>query len=183
MPDDGPPPTARAARVGEGARDSGFARFEPGDVSTEHHGRNRWCSVKEVRAADGAPGGRHRGVTRPAGTTAPAAVAKGPAPDPRASADRLPVLRPGGDGFTASGLAERDPQHAAARAVAAPDAPEAPARRGGVPRGGRDRGERSRPRGPGGPPPGPEPPGSGVPEPGARRLAVPDVSRSARRTP
>ncbi len=52
--DDGVRISVRAPWAGEGVRDFGFVRFEPGDVFTEHYWRDRWYSVKEVRAGDGA---------------------------------------------------------------------------------------------------------------------------------
>ncbi|MCQ0022131.1 DUF402 domain-containing protein, partial [Streptomyces somaliensis DSM 40738] len=131
--DDGTLLTVRAAWAGEGVRDFGFVRFEPGDVFTEHYGRDRWYSVKEVRAADGTPKGWYCDITRPAGVGDSEVVVEDLDLDLWVSADRRLVLRLDEDEFAASGLAERDPC-AAARAVAALDALEALARRGGGPR-------------------------------------------------
>ncbi|MFD4610738.1 DUF402 domain-containing protein [Streptomyces sp. NPDC058440] len=64
--DDGTRVTVRAGWAGEGVRDFGFVRFEPGDVFTEHYWRDRWYSVKEVRTAGGALKGWYCDVTRPA---------------------------------------------------------------------------------------------------------------------
>ncbi|MDT9686178.1 DUF402 domain-containing protein [Streptomyces sp. TRM76323] len=127
--DDGAVLTVRAAWAGEGVRDFGFVRFEPGDVFTEHYGRDRWYSVKEVRAADGTPKGWYCDITRPARITAAEVVVEDLDLDLWVSADRRLVLRLDEDEFAASGLAARDP-HAAARAVEALDALEALARQG-----------------------------------------------------
>ncbi|MCQ0000017.1 MULTISPECIES: DUF402 domain-containing protein [Streptomyces] len=131
--DDGAVLTVRAAWAGEGARDFGFVRFEPGDVFTEHYGRDLWYSVKEVRAGDGTLKGWYCDVTRPAEVADARVVVEDLDLDLWVSADRSLVLRLDEDEFAASGLAERDPR-AAARAVAALDALEALARRGGGPR-------------------------------------------------
>ncbi|MFV2121821.1 DUF402 domain-containing protein [Streptomyces sp. Act-28] len=128
--DDGTLLTVRAAWAGAGTRDFGFVRFEPGDVFTEHYGRDRWYSVKEVRTADGALKGWYCDVTRPARVTTAEVVVEDLDLDLWVSADRRLVLRLDEDEFAASGLAERDPE-AAARAVEALDALEALARQGG----------------------------------------------------
>ena len=52
--DDGTHIAVRAPWAGEGVRDFGFVRFEPGDVFTEYYWRDRWYAVKEVRSAAGA---------------------------------------------------------------------------------------------------------------------------------
>ena len=49
--DDGTRLAVRAPWAGEGVRDFGFVRFEPGDVFTEYYWRDRWYAVKEVRDA------------------------------------------------------------------------------------------------------------------------------------
>lgn len=59
LADDGTRVSVRAPWAGEGVRDFGFVRFEPGDVFTEHYWRDRWYSVKEVRAS----GARSRATT------------------------------------------------------------------------------------------------------------------------
>ncbi|CAL9285276.1 MULTISPECIES: DUF402 domain-containing protein [unclassified Streptomyces] len=127
--DDGTVLTVRAAWAGEGVRDFGFVRFEPGDVFTEHYRRDRWYSVKEVRAADGTLKGWYCDITRPADVRAAEVVVEDLDLDLWVSADRRLVLRLDEDEFAASGLAERDPD-AAARAVEALDALEAAARQG-----------------------------------------------------
>ncbi|KUH37236.1 MULTISPECIES: DUF402 domain-containing protein [Streptomyces] len=129
LSDDGTLLTVRAAWAGEGVRDFGFVRFEPGDVFTEHYGRDRWYSVKEVRAADGTLKGWYCDITRPAEVTAAEVVVEDLDLDLWVSADRTRVLRLDEDEFAASGLADRDPA-AAARAVEALDALEARARQG-----------------------------------------------------
>jgi hypothetical protein len=129
--DDGTLLTVRAAWAGGAVRDFGFVRFEPGDVFTEHYGRDRWYSVKEVRAADGTLKGWYCDVTRPAVVGAAEVVVEDLDLDLWVSADRTRVLRLDEDEFAASGLADRDPA-AAARAVEALDALEAMARQGSV---------------------------------------------------
>ena len=66
LADDGTRITVRAPWAGEGVRDFGFVRFEPGDVFTEHYWRDRWYAVKEVRTGDGALKGWYCDITRPA---------------------------------------------------------------------------------------------------------------------
>ncbi|WP_228981972.1 DUF402 domain-containing protein [Streptomyces sp. DH12] len=127
--DDGTLLTVRAAWAGGAVRDFGFVRFEPGDVFTEHYGRDRWYSVKEVRAADGTLKGWYCDITRPAVVGAAEVVVEDLDLDLWVSADRTRVLRLDEDEFAASGLADRDPA-AAARAVQALDALEALARQG-----------------------------------------------------
>ncbi|GAA4925954.1 DUF402 domain-containing protein [Streptomyces coeruleoprunus] len=127
--DDGTVLTVRAAWAGDGVRDFGFVRFEPGDVFTEHYWRDRWYSVKEVRAADGSLKGWYCDITRPASVTAAEVVVEDLDLDLWVSADRGLILRLDEDEFEASGLADRDPQ-AAARAVAALDELEDRARQG-----------------------------------------------------
>ncbi|WP_236239263.1 DUF402 domain-containing protein [Streptomyces sp. CC228A] len=130
LSDDGAVVTVRAAWAGGGVRDFGFVRFEPGDVFTEHYRRDRWYSVKEVRAADGTLKGWYCDITRPAAVTAGEVVVEDLDLDLWVSADRSLVLRLDEDEFEASGLADRDPQ-AAARAREALDALERTARSGG----------------------------------------------------
>ncbi|MCH0539522.1 DUF402 domain-containing protein [Streptomyces sp. MUM 203J] len=127
--DDGTVVTVRARWAGDGVRDFGFVRFEPGDVFTEHYRRDRWYSVKEVRAADGTFKGWYCDITRPAIVTADRITVEDLDLDLWVSADRSLVLRLDEDEFGASGLGERDPE-AAARAVAALDELEARAREG-----------------------------------------------------
>lgn len=47
LADDGTRVTVRAPWAGDGVRDFGFVRFEPGDVFTEYYWRDRWYAVKE----------------------------------------------------------------------------------------------------------------------------------------
>ncbi|MEU6402661.1 DUF402 domain-containing protein [Streptomyces sp. NPDC046985] len=125
--DDGTRIAVRAAWAGDGGRDFGFARFEPGDVFTEHCWRDRWYAVKEVRDADGRLKGWYGDVTRPAVRTGAELVVEDLDLDLWRSADGADVLRLDEDEFAASGLAERDP----AAAVAALDELEALARTDG----------------------------------------------------
>ncbi|MFF0201736.1 DUF402 domain-containing protein [Streptomyces sp. NPDC005017] len=130
LSDDGTRVTVRAAWAGEGVRDFGFVRFEPGDVFTEHYWRDRWYSVKEVRAASGGLKGWYCDVTRPAALTGTELVVEDLDLDLWCSADGTDVRRLDEDEFEESGLAARDPR-AAAEAVAALDALEASARTAG----------------------------------------------------
>ncbi|MFI1291192.1 DUF402 domain-containing protein [Streptomyces sp. NPDC020792] len=128
--DDGTRLTVRAAWAGEGARDFGFVRFEPGDVFTEHYWRDRWYSVKEVRDASGALKGWYCDVTRPATRSGTDLVVEDLDLDLWRSADGTDVRRLDEDEFAASGLAGTDPG-AAAAALAALDELEGLAREGG----------------------------------------------------
>ncbi|SDJ94439.1 DUF402 domain-containing protein [Streptomyces indicus] len=118
--DDGTQVTVRAPWAGEGVRDFGFVRFEPGDVFTEHYWRNRWYSIKEVRTAEGPLKGWYCDVTRPAVLDAGELVVEDLDLDLWVSADGGTVLRLDEDEFAASGLADRDPK-AAEEAVRALD--------------------------------------------------------------
>ncbi|MGV9557988.1 DUF402 domain-containing protein [Streptomyces sp. NPDC003401] len=127
LSDDGTRITVRAPWAGEGVRDFGFVRFEPGDVFTEHYWRDRWYSVKEVRGASGALKGWYCDVTRPAALTGTELVVEDLDLDLWRSADGADVRRLDEDEFAESGLAGRDPR-AAAAAVRALDELEALAR-------------------------------------------------------
>lgn len=129
LSDDGTVLTVRAAWAGDGVRDFGFVRFEPGDIFTEHYWRDRWYSVKEVRSADGTLKGWYCDITRPATVTPDEVVVEDLDLDLWVSADRGLVLRLDEDEFAASGLTERDPE-AAAHARAALDVLELRARQG-----------------------------------------------------
>ncbi|NKI43425.1 DUF402 domain-containing protein [Streptomyces physcomitrii] len=129
LSDDGERLTVRAPWAGEGTRDFGFVRFEPGDVFTEHYWRHRWYAVKEVRAADGTLKGWYCDITRPAVLGGGELTVEDLDLDLWRSADGRQVLRLDEDEFAESGLAARDPQ-AAAQALAALDALELLARRG-----------------------------------------------------
>ncbi|MGW7525029.1 DUF402 domain-containing protein [Streptomyces sp. NPDC054783] len=128
--DDGTRITVRAPWAGSGVRDFGFVRFETGDVFTEYYWRNRWFSVKEVRAADGAVKGWYCDVTRPAVRTGGELVVEDLDLDLWRSADGRDVRRLDEDEFADSGLTQRDPE-AASAALAALDELEALARAGG----------------------------------------------------
>ncbi|WP_129309940.1 DUF402 domain-containing protein [Streptomyces sp. L2] len=128
--DDGTRLSVRAPWAGEGVRDFGFVRFEPGDVFTEHYWRDRWYSVKEVRAADGTVKGWYCDVTRPAVLSGAELVVEDLDLDLWRSADGTDVRRLDEDEFAASGLTESDPA-AASAAVAALDELERRAREGG----------------------------------------------------
>jgi Protein of unknown function (DUF402) len=102
-------------------RDLGFAVFGPGDEFTEHYWRDRWYSVKEVRAADGALKGWYCDVARPVRLDDDGAiVSKDLILDLWVSADRATILRLDEDELEASGLPLADPE-AAARARATLD--------------------------------------------------------------
>jgi hypothetical protein len=128
--DDGTRLAVRAPWAGEGSRDFGFVRFEPGDVFTEYYWRDRWYAVKEVRDSTGALKGWYCDVTRPATLTGAEVVVEDLDLDLWLSADGTDVIRLDEDEFAESGLTERDPE-AAAAAVAALDELEALARAGG----------------------------------------------------
>ncbi|MGW5371945.1 DUF402 domain-containing protein [Streptomyces sp. NPDC004009] len=128
--EDGARVSVRAPWAGAGVRDFGFVRFEPGDVFNEHYWLDRWYSVKEVRAGDGALKGWYCDVTRPAIRAGAELVVEDLDLDLWRSADGTDVRRLDEDEFAASGLAERDPV-AARAAVAALDELEALARGGG----------------------------------------------------
>ncbi|MFC9163798.1 DUF402 domain-containing protein [Streptomyces fungicidicus] len=130
LADDGVRATVRAPWAGEGVRDFGFVRFEPGDMFTEHYWRDRWYSVKEVRAADGTLKGHYCDITRPAELSAGRLVVEDLDLDLWVSADGGDIRRLDEDEFAASGLLTRDPE-AAAAAVAALDELDARAREGG----------------------------------------------------
>ncbi|MFG3290514.1 DUF402 domain-containing protein [Streptomyces sp. NPDC048179] len=128
--DDGTRIAVRAPWAGDVTRDFGFVRFEQGDVFTEFYWRDRWYAVKEVRAADGTLKGWYCDITRPATLTGTELVVEDLDLDLWRSADGTDVRRLDEDEFAESGLAERDPE-AAAAAVAALDALETLARAGG----------------------------------------------------
>ncbi|MFG2605184.1 DUF402 domain-containing protein [Streptomyces sp. NPDC048514] len=130
LQDDGIRIVVRAPWAGSGVRDFGFVRFEPGDVFTEYYWRDRWYSVKEVRAADGGVKGWYCDITRPAVASAGELVVEDLDLDLWRSADGSQVRRLDEDEFAESGLTETDPQ-AASAAVAALDELEGLAREGG----------------------------------------------------
>ncbi|MBQ1000718.1 DUF402 domain-containing protein [Streptomyces sp. RK62] len=127
LDDDGVRVAVRAPWAGSGVRDFGFVRFEPGDVFTEYYWRDRWYSVKEVRAASGTRKGWYCDVTRPAALAGGELVVEDLDLDLWCSADGTQVRRLDEDEFAESCLAETDPG-AAAAAVAALDELEARAR-------------------------------------------------------
>ncbi|MFE3035607.1 DUF402 domain-containing protein [Streptomyces canus] len=114
LTDDGNRVTVRAPWAGEGVRDFGFVRFEPGDVFTEHYWRDRWYAVKEVRSSDGTLKGWYCDITRPATLDGAELVVEDLDLDLWVSADGTEVLRLDEDEFEESGLAERDPEAASA---------------------------------------------------------------------
>ncbi|WP_405579997.1 DUF402 domain-containing protein [Streptomyces sp. NBC_01092] len=125
--DDGTRIAVRAPWSGAGVRDFGFVRFAPGDVFTEYYWRDRWYAVKEVRAATGALKGWYCDITRPATLSGGELVVEDLDLDLWRSADGTDVRRLDEDEFAESGLAESDPE-AAAAAMAALDELEAFAR-------------------------------------------------------
>jgi hypothetical protein len=125
--DDGTRLVVRAPWAGDGVRDFGFVRFEAGDVFTEYYWRDRWYSVKEVRTAAGALKGWYCDITRPAVLTGTRLVVEDLDLDLWRSAEGTDVRRLDEDEFAESGLAQRDPE-AAAAAVAALDGLERLAR-------------------------------------------------------
>jgi hypothetical protein len=129
LTDDGARVAVRAPWAGSGVRDFGFVRFEPGDVFTEHYWRDRWYAVKEVRSATGALKGWYCDITRPARCSGQELVVEDLDLDLWRSADGTDVRRLDEDEFADSGLAETDPE-AAAAAMAALDELEALARGG-----------------------------------------------------
>lgn len=120
LSDDGTRIAVRAPWSGAGVRDFGFVRFEPGDVFTEYYWRDRWYAVKEVRDASGALKGWYCDITRPAILSGAELVVEDLDLDLWCSADGTDVRRLDEDEFAESGLAESDPE-AAAAAVAALD--------------------------------------------------------------
>ncbi|MFJ9563288.1 DUF402 domain-containing protein [Streptomyces fuscichromogenes] len=122
--DDGNRIAVRAPWAGDAPREFGFVRFEQGDVFTEFYWRDRWYAVKEVRAADGTLKGWYCDVTRPATLDGGHLVVEDLDLDLWRSADGTDVRRLDEDEFAESGLAERDPE-AAAAAVTALDTLEA----------------------------------------------------------
>ncbi|MFE8945775.1 DUF402 domain-containing protein [Streptomyces sp. NPDC007856] len=128
--DDGTRIAVRAPWAGSGVRDFGFVRFEPGDVFTEYYWRDRWYSVKEVRAADATVKGWYCDITRPAVRTDHELVVEDLDLDLWRSADGRDVRRLDEDEFAESGLTESDPE-AASAAVAALAELETLARTGG----------------------------------------------------
>ncbi|MEU9470886.1 DUF402 domain-containing protein [Streptomyces avermitilis] len=128
--DDGTRVTVRAPWAGDGVRDFGFVRFEPGDVFTEYYWRDRWYAVKEVRDGRGGLKGWYCDITRPATLVGTELVVEDLDLDLWRSADGTAVLRLDEDEFAASGLAASDPR-AAAAAENALDTLELLAREGG----------------------------------------------------
>ncbi|MEU6818690.1 DUF402 domain-containing protein [Streptomyces sp. NPDC046860] len=116
--DDGTRVSVRAPWAGEGVRDFGFVRFEPGDVFTEHYWRDRWYAVKEVRAQDGTLKGWYCDITRPAVRSGGEVVVEDLDLDLWVSGDGKDVLRLDEDEFAASGLPENDPAAASAARAA-----------------------------------------------------------------
>jgi predicted RNA-binding protein associated with RNAse of E/G family len=116
--DDGNRIAVRAPWAGEGVRDFGFVRFEKGDVFTEYYWRDRWYAVKEVRDSSGAVKGWYCDITRPAVLSGAELIVEDLDLDLWRSADGTDVRRLDEDEFAESGLAESDPE-AAAAAVAA----------------------------------------------------------------
>ncbi|KUM71367.1 DUF402 domain-containing protein [Streptomyces curacoi] len=116
--DDGTRIAVRAPWSGDGVRDFGFVRFEPGDVFTEYYWRDRWYAIKEVRDAKGTLKGWYCDITRPATLSGTELVVEDLDLDLWRSADGTDVHRLDEDEFAESGLAERDPAAAGAAMTA-----------------------------------------------------------------
>ncbi|MFI1355408.1 DUF402 domain-containing protein [Streptomyces sp. NPDC020898] len=116
--DDGTRIAVRAPWAGDGVRDFGFVRFEPGDVFTEYYWRDRWYSVKEVRDGQGTLKGWYCDIARPATLAGTDLVVEDLDLDLWRSADGTDVRRLDEDEFAESGLAEQDPEAAAAAMTA-----------------------------------------------------------------
>ncbi|MFB6778519.1 DUF402 domain-containing protein [Streptomyces sp. NPDC056352] len=110
--DDGTRVTVTAPWAAPGVRDFGFARFEPGDVFTEHYWRDRWFAVKEVRTGEGTLKGWYCDITRPAVLGDGELLVEDLDLDLWVSADGSSVLRLDEDEFEESGLAAHDPDAA-----------------------------------------------------------------------
>ncbi|MEU6356043.1 DUF402 domain-containing protein [Streptomyces sp. NPDC047072] len=106
--------TVRAPWAGEGVRDFGFVRFEPGDIFTEHYWRDRWYAIKEVRTSEGTLKGWYCDITRPAQLNGTELIVEDLDLDLWVSADGKDVRRLDEDEFEESGLRERDPEAASA---------------------------------------------------------------------
>ncbi|WP_282701547.1 DUF402 domain-containing protein [Streptomyces sp. CC219B] len=118
LADDGTRVTVRAPWAGEGVRDFGFVRFEPGDVFVEYYWRDRWYAVKEVRAGDGTLKGWYCDITRPATLSGTELVVEDLDLDLWRSADGTDVRRLDEDEFEESNLLETDPEAASAAMTA-----------------------------------------------------------------
>lgn len=129
LSDDGTHVVVRAPWGEPADRDLGFVRFERGDIFTEHYWRDRWYSVKEVRAPDGARKGWYCDVCRPTRVEGGVLVAVDLDLDLWMSADGRTILHLDEDDFLASGLSKRDPA-AAEQARRALDELERLARQG-----------------------------------------------------
>ncbi|WP_037890137.1 DUF402 domain-containing protein [Streptomyces viridochromogenes] len=116
--DDGTRIAVRAPWSGDGVRDFGFVRFEPGDVFTEYYWRDRWYAIKEVRDAKGTLKGWYCDITRPAVLSGTELVVEDLDLDLWRSADGTDVRRLDEDEFAESGLAQRDPAAAGAAMTA-----------------------------------------------------------------
>ena len=94
-------------------RDLGFAVFGPGDEFTEHYWRDRWYSIKEVRAADGVRKGWYCDVARPVRLDVDGAiVSEDLILDLWVSGDGRTILRLDEDELAASTLVASDPDAA-----------------------------------------------------------------------
>jgi predicted enzyme related to lactoylglutathione lyase len=112
--DDGDHIVVRAPWQEAADRDVGYVRFERGDQWTEHYWRSRWYAVKEIQASDGTFKGWYCDVARPVTVVGDRLYSEDLDLDVWVSADGRTVLRLDEDEFAASGLAERDPDAAAA---------------------------------------------------------------------
>jgi predicted RNA-binding protein associated with RNAse of E/G family len=109
LADDGTHLVVVAPFEGGEPKDLGYTVFAPGDRFTEHYWRDRWFSIKEVRAPGGALKGWYCDVARPARIEGDTVVSDDLDLDLWLSGDRREILRLDEDEFLASGLPESDP--------------------------------------------------------------------------
>lgn len=112
--DDGIHVTVRAEWSEDTPRDLGFVRFEPGDVFEEHYWRDRWYSIKEVRGEPSGLKGWYCDVARPVRVEGDLLLSEDLDLDLWVSADGATILRLDEEDFERSGVAELDPEAAAA---------------------------------------------------------------------
>jgi hypothetical protein len=109
LADDGCHVAVRARWSDAEARDLGFARFEPGDLFTEHYWRDRWYSIKEVRDPRHVLKGWYCDVARPVRVRDRSLLSEDLELDLWVSADGRTILRLDEAEFAASHWTEGDP--------------------------------------------------------------------------